>query len=173
MTTRDDPRAESVELNVNPREHDRGVSMGGWLTGLRRYVIALGLGNLTWEFAQLPLYTIWHDGSPREVIFAAIHCTGGDLLIGSSALLGALVIAGDGHWPQARFRSVALVAGLGGLGYTIFSEWLNIEIRGSWAYSEWMPTLPLIGSGLAPFAQWVLVPMLALWWAKRGISPPS
>lgn len=142
---------------------------GSWLTFLRRYVVAIAVGNLAWELAQLPLYTIWHEGTPREIVFAAVHCTGGDLLIASTALLGALVIAGDRRWPQARFHMVAVIAVGGGLAYTVFSEWLNTEIRGTWAYTGWMPTLPLIGSGLAPFAQWLLVPSLALWWARRNL----
>ncbi|MDG4574510.1 MAG: hypothetical protein P9C36_02910 [Defluviicoccus sp.] len=59
---------------------------------------------------------------------------------------------------------------LAGLAYTIFSECLNAKIRGSWAYTEWMPTLPFIGSGLAPVLQWLVIPPAALWWAKLGIQ---
>jgi len=147
-----------------------GAHEGDWLTVFRRYVVAIALGNLAWEFAQLPLYTIWHDGTPGEIVFAAVHCTGGDLLIAITALLGALIVAGDRRWPHARFRTVAAIAVGGGLSYTVFSEWLNTEIRGTWAYTAWMPTLPLIGSGLAPLAQWMLIPPLALWWAGRGLA---
>ena len=57
-----------------------GVLIGGWLTALRRYIVVIGLGNLVWEFAQLPLYTIWHTGSPGEILFAVLHCTGGDIV---------------------------------------------------------------------------------------------
>jgi hypothetical protein len=146
---------------------------GDWLRCLRRYAIALALSNLVWEFAQLPLYTIWQDGNLGEIVFAAVHCTGGDLVIAIAALLGALAIAGDRRWPQARFRLVGAIAIGGGLAYAIFSEWLNTEIRGSWAYTEWMPTLPLIGSGVAPLAQWLLVPPFALWWARRGVGTPA
>jgi hypothetical protein len=77
------------------------------------------------------------------------------------------MMIGNRQWPQARSRVVALAAILGGLVYTVFSEWLNTEIRGSWSYTEWMPTLPLIGAGLSPFAQWIAVPIFALWWARR------
>lgn len=145
------------------------MPIGDWLTALRRYLVAVGLGNLAWEFAQLPLYTIWHDGSANEIVFAALHCTGGDILISSMALLGALLVAGDGRWPRTRFRTVAVIAILGALAYTLFSEWLNTEVRGSWAYTSWMPTLPIIGSGLSPLAQWMIVPPLALWWARRSV----
>lgn len=140
---------------------------GDWLVALRRYVMAIALLNLIWEFAQLPLYTIWHEGSVRETVFAAIHCTGGDVLIASMSLLATLMITGNGRWPHGRFHLVAAATILGGLTYTIFSEWLNTEIRGSWAYSDWMPTVPLIGAGLSPFAQWIVVPVVAFWWARR------
>lgn len=143
------------------------VASGDWFSALRRYFLAIALGNLIWEFAQLPLYTIWHQGTAREIVFAAVHCTGGDVLIAGMSLLAALMVLGTGRWPHARFRVVALATILGGLAYTVFSEWLNTEIRGSWAYSEWMPTLPLIGAGLSPFAQWMVVPAVGLWWAYR------
>ncbi|MPZ10880.1 MAG: hypothetical protein GEU89_11825 [Kiloniellaceae bacterium] len=141
---------------------------GNWLSAVRRYVAVIAVGNLLWEFAQLPLYTLWHEGSPGEILFAVVHCTGGDLLIASSALLGALLLAGDRHWPRSRFRAVAAIAILGGLAYTVFSEWLNTEIRGSWAYTEAMPQLPLVGAGISPLAQWIVVPLIAFWWASRS-----
>lgn len=146
---------------------DTVTRTGGWLSAIRRYVMASALGNLVWEFAQLPLYTIWHEGSAQDIVFAAVHCAGGDVLIATTSLLAGLLLAGNGWWPHARFTAVALIAVLGGLAYTVFSEWLNTEIRGSWAYTEWMPQLPLIGTGLSPFAQWLVVPVAAFWWARR------
>jgi hypothetical protein len=140
---------------------------GDWISALRRYLLAVVLGNLIWEFAQLPLYTVWQQDSARDIVVAAAHCTGGDILIAGSSLVAALIVAGSRFWPRDSFRIVASLAIAGGLAYTIFSEWLNTEIRGSWAYSEWMPTLPLIGAGLSPFAQWIVVPALAFWWARR------
>lgn len=149
------------------------MPIGDWLTALRRYLVAIGLGNLAWELAQLPLYTIWHDGNANEIVFAVLHCTGGDLLIASTALLGALLVAGNGRWPQAGFHKVAAIAVFGGLAYTLFSEWLNTEIRGSWAYTELMPQLPLIGAGVSPFAQWIVVPLAAFWWVRRPFAGGS
>jgi hypothetical protein len=56
------------------------------------------------------------------------------------------------------------------VGYTIRREWLNVNVRGSWAYVASMPTLPLIGTGLSPLLQWLVVPSLALRLATR--RPP-
>lgn len=147
----------------------RIASEGAWLLVLRRCFLCIAAANLVWEFAQLPLYTIWRDGTPGEIVFAAIHCTGGDILIASAAVLGSLMLLGDGRWPMDRYRTVATAALVSGIAYTIFSEWLNTEIRGSWSYADLMPTLPLIGSGLSPLAQWIVIPLAAFWWARLPI----
>ena len=65
-----------------------------WLTVFRRYIPFITAVNLAWETAQLPLYTLGRDGTPSEQAFAVLHCTGGDVLIATTALL---LIA---LWPQ-------------------------------------------------------------------------
>ena len=57
------------------------------LTALRRYFSVIIPANLIWEFAHMPLYTIWNEGTWGEIVFAAVHCTGGDILIAMSALV--------------------------------------------------------------------------------------
>jgi len=56
-----------------------------------------------------------------------------------------------------------------GPGYTIFSEWLNTTLF-RWSYSDLMPTLKLAGIeiGLSPLLQWLLLPPLALFLARRN-----
>ncbi len=76
-----------------------------WLTALKRYFCVLLAGNLVWEFVQLPLYTLWDEGPWKRVVFAAVHCTGGDLLIGGSALMIALLFVGDGSLAARKFRT--------------------------------------------------------------------
>lgn len=159
------PRQPQFRRSGEP-ERNSGLASANWLTGIRRYFLVIGFGNLAWEFAQLPLYTIWHEAGWRENVFAVLHCTGGDLLIASAALFGTLLIFGDNRWPNTRFQSVAWMTILSGLTYTIFSEWLNTEVRGSWAYMDFMPTLPLIGTGIAPLLQWIVIPSAAFWWMR-------
>src|SRR5579862_7006671 len=77
-------------------------------------------------------------GTRSEQTFAVIHCTGGDILIALASLILALGIAGDRRWPASRYWRVALTTILLGCTYTIFSEWLNVVVRGTWAYSERM-----------------------------------
>ena len=148
-------------------EDGRSIQHLGWLRGLRRYLGVTALGNVLWETAQLPLYTIWDEGTAREKVIAVLHCTGGDLLISLVALALALVIAGRPGWPGQAFRVVAILTIAFGLAYTTFSEWLNITVRQSWAYSDLMPVIPGLGLGLSPAMQWVLIPIASLWFARR------
>jgi hypothetical protein len=137
----------------------------GWPHVLRRYlVISAGL-HLAWEFAQLPLYTIWATGTRNETLFAVVHCTAGDVAIAGLSLLAGLAAQASPAWPESSLRSVYVAATVSGVTYTIYSEWLNTTVRQSWAYSEWMPVLPVTGTGLLPLLQWIVVPTLALWFA--------
>jgi hypothetical protein len=98
-----------------------GIGASSWLRVLRRYMIFVALANLVWEFAHLPLYTIWVTGTPGELAFA-VHCTGGDILIALSSLVLALFLVGDPAGPaRAHRRAVALTVAFG-LAYTVFSE---------------------------------------------------
>lgn len=150
--------AEVKELP--PASHIQGSSR--WLAALRTYLVISGVGHLAWEAVQLPLYTIWSTATVRALAFAVLHCTGGDILIALSTLTAALVLIGDPAWPSHRFNRVGVRTVGFGIGYTAFSEWLNAGVRANWTYSDWMPTLPWIGTGLSPLSQWVVIPTLAL-----------
>ena len=135
------------------------------------YLTVSAFAHLTWEALQLPLYTIWNTGTIREKAFALAHCTAGDFLIATSCLVAALILAGSRDWPNEKFLRVAGVAIVLGVLYTAFSEWLNVTVRGAWAYSDWMPVMRLgtIGIGLSPLLQWVVVPTLTFLCVRRAV----
>lgn len=141
---------------------------GSWRRPFLRYVTFVGAANLIWEFAHMPLYTLWETGTHSEIVFAAIHCTGGDILIAFFAIISAIVVVGNWRRSHERRLLVATVTILFGLAYTVFSEWLNIEVRGTWAYRDLMPVIPIINMGLSPFLQWTIVPIMAFRWAPSG-----
>ncbi len=145
-----------------------------WLNVLRILLLTSATAHLTWEVAQLPLYTIWWTGSTAEIVFAVVHCTVGDLVIMTSSLVASLVIFGHG-WPTAStsFRNVALATIVLGVGYTVYSEWLNVNVRGTWAYTAWMPRIPPLETGLLPLLQWIVVPGLAFTTVRRRLLPGS
>jgi hypothetical protein len=115
--------------------------------------------HLGWELLQLPLYTIWRS-DPATIVLAVVHCTGGDALIALSTYAVASAAARTWLWPTRRPVLGIASAVAAGVAYTVFSEWLNVSVRGSWAYAEAMPVIA--GIGLSPLLQWVFVPLVVL-----------
>ncbi len=144
-----------------------------WLGALRVYLGTTAAAHLIWEVVQLPLYTIWRTGTPRGIAFAVFHCTAGDLIIATLSLVAALVCFGGSAWPRGRFIPVVAATLVIGIGYTFYSEWLNTTVRKTWAYSELMPTLPILGTGLSPLLQWLIVPMIAFAAMRHWIRRPQ
>lgn len=138
-----------------------------WTVIFRQYLPRLALFSLAWEILQLPLYTIWTTSPWQSIVFAVAHCTVGDAMIGMAAMVISLMLVRAGkpaNWPQT---TIAIITVLLTLAYTVFSERINLA-QGSWNYSYWMPIVGWIDVGLAPLAQWIVVPLLALWRASRA-----
>ena len=128
--------------------------------------------NLAWEAAHVRLYTLWQEAEAAYIAFSVVHCALGDVLIGIAALVVALVLArapSVAHWRWAR---VAAMTSLAGVAYAIFSEWMNITLLRSWAYTKSMPTLEIGGFeiGLTPLAQWLLLPPIALYLGRATVA---
>jgi hypothetical protein len=133
-----------------------------WLKTLRTYLGVSAAGHLLWETLHIPLYTVWTDGTAPEIAFSVGHCAVGDVMIAALSLLAALTLFGNGRWPLISNARVCAVMVAIGIGYTIYSEWFNVSRRASWAYSSFMPTLPVLGTGLSPLLQWLVVPLIAM-----------
>lgn len=131
-----------------------------------RYLAVMAAGNLAWEVGHVRLYTIWLDGTAGQIAFAVLHCTLGDVLIAAVTLGLALALLGRG-WRAGNASAVAALTVFLALVYTVFSEWLNISVRGTWAYRDIMPTLPPFETGLTPVLQWIVLPPVALHLARR------
>ena len=135
-----------------------------WLSIPEIQLLMFGLPlELLWEIAQFPLYTVWQEGDWSYILYGLAHCTLGDLLI---LLIIYWIVALLNH-SRYWYRSNILVNGslftLLGLGYTIYSEIVNVSIKENWDYTELMPIVPVIEIGGMPFMQWVLVPPVLLW----------
>ncbi len=140
----------------------------GWLTALRSYLLFVIPANIIWEIAHLPLYTIWREPLRRQA-FAVFHCALGDALIATATLVIAVIVVGSATWPAdlRKFQRVAVATIVMAVGYTIYSEWLNISVRRGWSYSSLMPKLPWIGTGLSPLLQWIVIPSIGFVLARR------
>lgn len=137
---------------------------------LRDWVLMSLVLHLAWEIVQLPFYTLWRESTPTFIAWAVVHCTVGDGLIAVGTYLAAAASARTVYWPWVLPGRGLAVLWASGLAWTAFSEWRHVFKLGSWAYAEIMPTIA--GIGLAPLAQWVLVPGLALWCLRECSSSP-
>lgn len=71
------------------------------------------------------------------------------------------------HQPSCKQISIFTLVGV---AITIVFEALATGQLGLWAYAEFMPTIPFLGTGLVPLAMWLLVPPLTIWFVKRQLS---
>ena len=148
--------------------------MMNWSERTRAAGIYLGvaaMAHLAWETLQLPLYTIWTSGTRREIAFAVVHCTAGDVIIATGALLAAILVGRSWSWPRQQWKQVALLTIIFGLAYTAYGEWFNVDVRRAWAYSAYMPIVRIGGNelGLSPLLQWLIVPVVAFASVRRGL----
>jgi hypothetical protein len=64
------------------------------------------------------------------------------------------------RWDTAIFIGAGVVA-------TTIIEGLAVGVLERWTYSEAMPRVPVIGTGLLPLLQWLVIPPLVLWFVRR------
>ena len=135
-----------------------------WLSIPELQLAMFGLPlELLWEVAQFPLYTVWHEGDWGYILYGLVHCTLGDLLILLVAYWVVALLNRNRYWYRSNILVNGFLFTLLGLGYTIYSEIVNVSIKGNWDYTELMPIIPVIDIGGMPFMQWVLVPPVLLW----------
>jgi hypothetical protein len=121
-----------------------------------------------WEVAQLPLYTIWWTEGLAANLAAAAHCTAGDALLAFATVFVGLLVALRTA-PETVLK-VAFIATLtAGVAATIVIEFVSTQWLGRWAYSAWMPIEPLLGTGVSPILQWLLIPSAGLFALRNRI----
>ena len=125
---------------------------------VRWVACAAGL-NLAWELAQLPLYTIYRQADLPVLVYAVAHCTAGDVLIAAVSYGVAAALTQSWRWPVERPTIGLAAATLAAVSYTAFSEWRNVYVLGSWAYTDAMPRA--FDIGLSPLLQWIVIPVAA------------
>lgn len=143
-------------------------SMAGW-TRMPEFNVAVFafLLNLVWEFAQVRAYAGLPTLSHADGITLCMRATVGDVAIALVAFWVASVLVRTRCWIERGNRRAALVYVVAGVLITVVIEWLSTHVWGRWSYGPQMPRLPGLGTGLTPLLQWLLVPPLGLWFARR------
>jgi hypothetical protein len=123
--------------------------------------------HFVWEMLQAPLYSSARDLPHVQGIWICTRAAIGDVGIALSAYACAAAAQRTSLWvmrPRPEGWSAYLVFGL---LVTVAFEHLGTGALQRWAYGGAMPTLPVLGTGLAPVLQWLLVPPLAAWLTAR------
>ena len=124
------------------------------------------LAHFAWEMAQMPLYRMDAPTGWR-MVGGCTQATVGDVIMTLLAYAVAARVTRRRLWLAAP-RPVGLAAFLGaGLAMTLGLEWWNVSVKHSWAYSADMPSVA--GIGLSPIVQWIVLPPLILWLARRHL----
>jgi hypothetical protein len=141
------------------------------LTRAQPWTAVAGFGFLlhfVWEMWQAPMYRTMVQASHVEAVRVCSFATLGDALIELAAYAAGALVAGNSLW-LVSFRGAAFGAYVGvGLLITVLLEWVNMYALERWAYAPHMPVL--LGVGLAPLLQWLVVPPLVLWLAARHLG---
>ncbi len=80
-----------------------------------------------------------------------------------------------GDMPHAQATRACLQGTVGDavimlLAYTLVALAARGLWAASWTYQPTMPLLPGTGVGLVPLLQWVVLPLLTVWFARRQLA---
>jgi len=123
--------------------------------------------NLAWEFWQVPFFRGMAEVPHWLGVKACTQATFGDSVISLIAFWATALVARNRDWIlQPRKSHIALFI-IAGLTASVVMEGLSVGILGRWAYDHTMPRLPVFGIGLLPIMQWLVIPPVILWFARR------
>lgn len=112
--------------------------------------------NLVWEIGHVRLYTIWMEADSLRIARAVFHCSLGDVVIALAMFALAGIVLWRADWPASRPWAGGVIAVIGAMVITAWSEWYNVYRTGAWSYTSDMPTI--YGVGLSPLLQWLIIP---------------
>ena len=133
-------------------------------------VIFAFLLNFVWEFWQVPFYadmpTSPHWQATKVCSLAAV----GDVAITLVAFWVVVAVARTRTWVLRPSAMQVVIFTITGIVVTVIAERVAVEKLHMWAYADRMPTLPLLGTGLLPLLQWMILPPLVVWFVKRQLT---
>lgn len=147
----------------------RNVHVPEWKTSaslIWQWALLALVFHLLWEVGQLPFYTLWGNGNAWRIALYVMHCALGDVMIATLSYLAVVLAWRQVDWPRQRPWAGGTMLVALGLGYTVFSEWYNVYRVGAWAYADIMPRI--LGIGLTPLVQWLVVPVAMLMLVRRA-----
>lgn len=117
--------------------------------------------NAIWEMAQMPAYAAGTESVSKRVVFCLVSAVA-DAIYVLLLYWTVRLITGRAEWfSSLNPKYIVTIVTVGFLAAVII-ELLNLKL-GVWRYSRSMPIIPIVGIGLWPALQLMIVPILVLW----------
>ena len=128
--------------------------------------------NFAWEILQAPLYAGMADMPHAQVTKVCLQATVGDAVIMLLAYGAVAAVARSRRWIVAASGWQLTLFITIGVSITAAIELLATRGQwfGNWSYLPTMPLLPGTRIGLAPLLQWVVLPLLTVWFVRRQLA---
>ncbi|TCD13251.1 hypothetical protein E0D97_14415 [Oricola cellulosilytica] len=125
--------------------------------------------HFVWEFLQVPTYAGMAELNHWDGVKVCTSATFGDVGFALIAFWTTSALARSRHW-YLRPKTAQLLVFLGvGIMLTVGFEYYYTNVSLRWTYSELMPLVPPFGTGLSPLLQWLAIPPLVVWLARRHV----
>lgn len=126
--------------------------------------------NLVWELWQVPLFREMRTAPHWQGVKTCTAATLGDVLIALVAFWVVAAVTGSRGWVLDPSVGEVWAFIAVGVAITVAGEWLSTDVLHRWTYTSSMPRVPVLGTGLVPVLQWVVVPPLILWLVHRQLT---
>ena len=147
----------------------RARPAGLWRTPELPVIFFTFLLHFVWEFVQVPTYTGMAELPHWEAIKLCMSATFGDVGFALTAFWLASLAARRRDWILRPTRFSAAIFVAVGIVLTVGFEYYYTNISMRWTYSELMPLVPPLGTGLSPLLQWLVIPPLVIWLTRRHL----
>ena len=126
--------------------------------------------NFVWELLQIPFFKNMPTIPHWQGVKACTIATLGDVAIALVSFWAVALAVHSRAWILQP--SPAELAGFmaAGVLITIAGEWVLTERIGRWTYAPSMPTVPVLGTGLLPLLQWIILPPVLVWFVHRQLT---
>ena len=125
--------------------------------------------NWLWEMAQMKAYNEMASASWIATLAPCAFAALGDVVFTFLICGFVALILQERFWQT--WEPLALAA-IGGAMVATAYEWLS-QYSGRWTYSDAMPIVPVLGVGLLPLLQLVLITPTAVWISASCVRTPD
>lgn len=124
--------------------------------------------HFVWEILQVPFYAAMPSARHWDAIRTCTVATLGDVVL--TLVSYAVVAAGARETRWLRHVTAPRLASLlgAGLAVSVVFELLNTRVLDRWQYAAGVPVLAEMGINV--WLQWLLLPPLTLWLARRHLG---